>query len=76
MPVVRELFPCAACEKTHILYLPHGTAPDLGRQLYYICPKIGFAVRVTKADGWKPVDAKPVGAVSVVDAEMNNRVGA
>jgi hypothetical protein len=55
MPAIRENHPCHVCEKTHTLYLPHGTAPDLRQQLFYICSgRHGFAVRVTIADGWKP----------------------
>jgi hypothetical protein len=76
MPAVRENYPCHVCEKTHALYLLHGTVPELDKQLFYVCPKNGFAVRVTKADGWKPVDAKPDGVLTVHGTELPNRAGA
>lgn len=37
MPAIRENYPCPVCEKSHTLYLPQGTVPDLHKQLYYFC---------------------------------------
>jgi hypothetical protein len=65
MPSIHDRYPCHVCEKTHALYLIHGTVPNLTNQLFYVCPSNGFAVRVTRADGWKPVEAQPKDALMV-----------
>jgi hypothetical protein len=74
MPALHPTYACHVCKKTHALYLPHGTVPDLFQQLFYVCPKNGFAIRVTVADGWNPVEGvKPAGALEVYGTELANR---
>jgi hypothetical protein len=74
MPALHQRYHCHVCEKAHVLYLDHGIAPDLNQHFLSICPMNGFAVRITRADGWKPVDAKPQGALVVMGSELKNRV--
>lgn len=66
MPAVHETYPCHVCGKSHALYFADGATPDLCRQFFYVCPSNGFAVRITRADAWKPVDTKPKGALEVM----------
>jgi hypothetical protein len=73
MPALHPDYPCPVCKKPHALYLPTGTAPDLGRQLYFSCS--GICARITIADGWQPVEARPAGALEVIGTELNNRAG-
>jgi len=65
MPAIHERYPCHVCGKTHVLYFADGLVPDLDRQFFYTCTKPAFAVRITIAEGWKPADAKPPGALLV-----------
>jgi hypothetical protein len=74
MPAIPRHYPCHVCEKTHVLYLPHGTVPDFHQQLFYIWPWNGIAVRVTKSDGWEAVEAQPKGSLMVHGTELSNRV--
>ena len=76
MPTLHEQYPCHVCEKSHALYFTGDAAPDLGKQFYYVCPTNGFAVRITRADGWKLADTQPKGALVVHSGEGVGREGA
>jgi hypothetical protein len=76
MPAVHESYPCHVCAKTHALYFAAGAVPDLHKQFFYICPANGFAVRITRASGWKPVEAQPPDTLPVHCGEGVGRDGA
>jgi hypothetical protein len=66
MPALYPSHPCQACNGIHDLYYPGiGAVPDLSKPLFFTCPRLPVAMRVTAGDRWKPVREKPERATEV-----------
>lgn len=55
---------CPACNRLHVLSLADADRPESCEKYVFFCRAEGIAVSwVDEGDGWKPVGAKPDGAV-------------
>ena len=53
-----------ACKRLHVLFLADVDRPAPRQDYLFLCHTEGIAVRwVDQGDGWKPIGAKPDGAL-------------
>jgi len=58
---------CESCREQHILFLPIGSAAEVGKRYEYTCPRNRSRVQFQagKSDVWRRADLKAPGSVVV-----------
>jgi hypothetical protein len=68
MPALYPSYPCEVCGDSHTLnYSGIGAVPDFSKPVYFTCTALPVAMWVTAGDRWKPVKAKPEGAIELIE---------